>query len=87
MKDFVVSVAFSNSIYKLVKISNIAFNSTIDCIPNHNSDCILDIGEYLNFFFLFTRLKCIFMCVNMYIFRFDKFYYIKRKLFIDILHN
>lgn len=45
MKDLFVNVAFSNTTHKLLKINNVGLNIETDCIPNYNSDCILDIGK------------------------------------------
>ncbi|XP_025418587.1 vacuolar protein sorting-associated protein 13B-like [Sipha flava] len=43
MKDFVIKITFSSFTHKLIKINNIGFTSTVDCITNFNSDCLLDI--------------------------------------------
>lgn len=40
-----MNVALSNATHKLLKISNIGLNTTVDCIPDYNSDFILDIGK------------------------------------------
>lgn len=44
VKDLVINVMLSNSTHKLLKINNIGLNIIVDCIPNYNSECILDIG-------------------------------------------